>query len=156
IEITSNSTSGTVIAGNFLGTLDGSTATGNGEGIVCDDCTGLTVGGSVPADRNLISDNINNGIKVTRLSAAPLILTIRGNLIETNATATAALGNQTGILLETTNAVADAEDLVTIGGFGGAAIGEKSNIIAGNLGMGIDVVRTTGEDAADNMLQLQV
>lgn len=92
-----------VITGNFLGTDPTGTAifslnTSSGgtlDGIDLKSSAGNTIGGSAPADRNLIAGNAGNGIEI------PLYLdtgnAIEGNLIGTDITGTKALGNGVGI-----------------------------------------------------------
>jgi S-layer homology domain len=123
-EIYLVSTGGSVIAGNVIG-LDptGRFVPGNGQmppiGIWSDSNSGLRVGGSNPADRNLISGNLGNaGIYVNDGSTA----TIQGNYIGTDATGTLALPNYAGISCVGASVVV-----------GGAAIGQ-GNLISGNGG----------------------
>src|SRR5262249_6326830 len=85
------SSSGNVIAGNFIGLLpDGTTAAGNGgDGVFINFTSGNLVGGTTPAARNLISGNAGNGVEV-RFGASNII---QGNYIGTDSTGTAARGN---------------------------------------------------------------
>ena len=84
-------TSGNKVLGNIIGLeFTGTTAYPNGVGIRVDAGTGNTIGGSKPADRNLISGNSGDGILLTGTSSQT---TIRGNYVGLNAGGNAALGN---------------------------------------------------------------
>lgn len=89
IEIAGSSNT---VAGNFIGTnATGSSAVPNrANGINITSGTGNTIGGLMPASRNVISGNLLNGISVGSDSSAN---TIAGNYIGTNAAGSAALGN---------------------------------------------------------------
>ncbi|HYE88743.1 MAG TPA: Ig-like domain-containing protein, partial [Vicinamibacterales bacterium] len=123
---------GNAIEGNFIGTLDGSTAAGNGGGGVLVQSSGNTIGGTTHAARNLISGNTGrpgvalqprhqNGVLIYDASFSA----IKGNLIGTNAAGTASLPNNIGIQVNVPD--------ITIGG---AATAER-NVIAGNSGVGV-------------------
>jgi hypothetical protein len=112
---------GDVIQGNYIGTdKNGTTALPNGNGI--DGGGPDTIGGLTSAPGtgagNLISGNIVFGIVSGNQDV------IAGNMIGTNATGLAALGNGAGIQL--------GGDHSTIGG---TAAGSR-NIISGNIGLG--------------------
>ncbi len=56
------------IAGNFIGlTADGNTAAANSFGIYINNAANNVIGGTTPADRNIISGNTHNGITITVL-----------------------------------------------------------------------------------------
>ena len=123
-------TTGLVIAGNFFGTdPTGMTAVPNFRGIQFSGGGAFvyaTIGGTNPADRNLISGNSGAGISFGGFSSA----TIHGNVIGLNRTATAPLPNDRGI--EDTNQLGNAAATI-IGGFGPG----EANIIAGNTVAGV-------------------
>ncbi len=83
----------------------------------------MTIGGSTPSARNLISGHLSAGILTT--PDAPSVLRVMGNLIGTNAAGTSAIPNAVGIV-HTGFAVTD--DLVRIGGDTEA----ERNVISGN------------------------
>jgi len=128
-----------VVAGNFIGTnAAGTTRLNRGAfGIWLENSTariggtnGLTAGGPCTGDCNLISGHtevVNGaGVRITMNSAA----TIHGNFIGTNASGTAALGNNHGVRVEDPvfNQVSPPSS-VTIGGTAAGA----GNLISGNL-----------------------
>src|SRR5581483_10139635 len=84
------------IQGNFIGTdTAGTTALPNARGIILDHGDGSTIGGLTGTPGagagNVISGNSQFGIYVKFATRLPLI---EGNLIGTDVTGTAALGNQ--------------------------------------------------------------
>lgn len=115
--------SGSKIEGCFIGiNADGKTAQPNGRGI--DVATsGTVVGGTSPAQRNVISGNGILGMVVTKDGSL-----ITGNYIGTDATGTRAVSNPTGIQIagpHTTSLI------------GGTAPG-AGNLISGNqMGLGV-------------------
>ena len=125
--------SGAVIQGNHIGTdVTGTRALGNVLGIsVTSEVLGsLTIGGNVPGARNVISGNVR-GIALTGTYGSTI--QIQGNYIGTNAAGTAAIGNETGIQVET-----GAQAVI-----GGTAPG-SGNLISGN----VEGIRIVGGDAA--------
>ncbi len=117
---------GHVIEGCFLGTnAAGSDTLGNGyAGISMGNVTGSTVGGTLPAARNVISGNAGPGIELGG-SAEPGNA-VYGNFIGTDVTGTVAFGNGDGI-------DAPGERATEIGG---TAPGMR-NLISGNRSRGI-------------------
>ena len=116
-----------VIAGNFIGTdAAGGAALGNGdEGVaVGPGSTDNLIGGSSPADRNLIAGNLSRGVIVT--NAADNV--IRGNFIGVDAAGMAAVPNNVGIVVAGDDAAGNV--------IGGAAAGE-GNVVSGNTFDGI-------------------
>jgi CSLREA domain-containing protein len=120
-----------VIVGNFLGTTpDGLAAAPNSEGgIIALSGAGITIGGSTPAARNLISGHIGSGVHLTAgFNGRPSNIVVRGNLIGTDVTGQAALPNDVGLSFFGTNSAPEA-DVLRIGG---DAPGER-NVISGNV-----------------------
>jgi hypothetical protein len=115
-----------VIAGNYVGT-DGRRERGNGVGfqnlngaiVEFGESRNLRIGGTTPADRNVISGNRSSQVYLTDAVGA----TIQGNYVGTNAAGTAKIpqGGH-GLFLESDGGVV----------IGGAAPG-AGNVISGNI-----------------------
>ena len=120
--------SGARIVGDFLGTdPTGATARPNGVGVLLGEFgfpspTGATIGGTAPADRDVISGN-DTGLFFDLKSTA----TVEGDYIGTDPTGTIAVGNGEGVVLNTSSNT-----------IGGAAPG-AGNVISGNTGDGIAI-----------------
>src|SRR5262249_21649563 len=90
-----NGPSATLVQGNYIGTnASGTTAVGNGIGVLVQNASNNTVGGTADGAGNLISGNLSalvltNGANGNR---------VQGNLIGTDATGTQPLGNLVGVL----------------------------------------------------------
>ncbi len=118
-------TSGNIVTGNLIGTnAAGTGALGNvGDGIdIFVQASGNRIGGTTPAERNIVSSNLNRGIAV--LDPGTNTNTVEGNYVGTDITGTLALGNtNTGIVV-----------------FNGAQLNTVSgNVASGNGLSGIDV-----------------
>ena len=139
---------GHTIAGNFIGAL---TANGNDGGLV-EANTGdgivvrgdnVTIGGTVAADRNVISGNLGDGVSLDG-SVGTVIL---GNTIGLDATGTVDVGNAAdGIRL------INSADGNTIGGTAPAA----GNVISGNGDYGILVWGSDGNLIQGNLIGTDV
>jgi hypothetical protein len=130
-----------LIEGNYLGVTVGGTASGSNDFGIIVSSSGNSIGGTLAATHNLISNNNTGGIavfpglesKVLNSVSGNLII---GNLIGTNASGTAALGNGS----DPTNGkpygfgigIAGASD-TTIGGT------TTGNVVSGNSGVGLAV-----------------
>ena len=116
--------SDSVVEGNFIGTdATGTVAKPNYDGIGSTFATsGDVIGGTTPAARNLISGNRNRGLALDAPNE-----TVQGNLVGTDATGLAALGNASGLVLFSSAAGAQ---------IGGAAAGAR-NVFSGNAVFGI-------------------
>jgi uncharacterized repeat protein (TIGR01451 family) len=114
----------TLIQGNFIGTdKTGTVALPNhNDGVLISIGDDTTIGGTTLAARNLISGNFASGIGAEGHKAI-----IQGNLIGTDITGTAAIGNSSGV-----DITGDIDNTI-----GGAAAG-AGNIISGN-NLGIDI-----------------
>lgn len=135
-------TAGTiVIAGNYIGTnVAGTIDLGNGgPGVHIINSGDNTIGGSVAADRNVISGNSGAGILIEGATATQNI--VEGNYIGVTAFGTGALGNSaSGVVIGTA---------ATDNTIGGSAIG-SINVISANGGSGITISAT---DANGNTIQ---
>ncbi len=148
IDIGSNNT----VQGNLIGTdASGTIAFGNDTGVLVSvNSTSNLIGGATPAARNVISGNTGDGILIGRPSNANCCSsssnTVKGNLIGTDVTGTADLGNGgTGVVIR------DSPNNI----IGGTMAGER-NVISGNNASGIrlDVVfgGTTGNLLQGNLI----
>ncbi len=129
----------TLIQGNYIG-IDqtGSQRVGNqGVGISVTTVTGVTIGGTVHGDDNVISANVGSGVSISGASGTGII--VLGNFIGTDYTGKSALGNGADGI-----AVSDPRG-VTIGG----TVSGSANIISANAGAGIALL----DDADDELIE---
>ena len=138
IYINGPAATGNQVANCYVGlTPDGTGADPNGaSGIVVDGgAANNKIGGPTPAERNIISGNAGSGVLI--LHAGTTGNLILSNFIGTNASGTLPVPNgANGVLFET------GAEGNTVGGPGTLA-GGPSNLIAFNLGDGIQVDGTT-------------
>lgn len=151
--------SGSTVTGNFLGTnFEGEEAKGNGNGGVrIQNSSGNTVGGFDDGERNLISGNHRNGIRIQGSTASGN--KVYGNFIGTDRHGTTAIANSTlqkpgsGAYIAAV-AIQDAP-----GNFVGGDDGDDGtldgdvrarNIVSGNIGAGITIFDS---NAKDNLIQ---
>lgn len=146
-----------VAEGNFLGLLaDGITASGNtGNGVFVSESTNLRVGGTAPAQRNIISANSNGILAETTATTG---LQVLGNYIGTDASGSLPRGNAApGVSLfsgagDATIGSVDAPNRISYNsnGIRVAGVGNSSpastgvaafaNDFAGNAGLPIDLI----------------
>lgn len=128
------SSTGIVIQGNYIGTTaDGSADLGNGAAGVQLSGTGggHTVGGTTPAERNVISGNASEGVIVDQDNI------VQGNYVGTNALGTAAIPNDqyainiTGAGNTVGGLTAGARNLIS-GNLRGVRVSGASNVVHGN------------------------
>jgi hypothetical protein len=122
--------SGDMVLGNLIGTdITGTQPLGNvGAGLNIDSGTGNTIGGTAPGAGNVISGN-GDGISISGSGTSGNV--VEGNLIGTDKTGLAPLGNQgPGFYLFSESSA---------NSIGGTAPG-AGNVIAGNQGDGIDII----------------
>jgi hypothetical protein len=153
-----------VLAGNYIGTDPSGTlarpnrryGTGtayeaSGDGVqVWGGATGAVIGGSLPAQRNVIAGNEGSGIDISESSGAIVV----GNYIGTDRSGLVALGNQeTGITLRSTSTSRSA----TLTRIGGSTI-QEGNLIAGNVqeGIRLEGSRTFGNTILGNWIGTDV
>jgi hypothetical protein len=162
VEITS--AGGNVVQGNYLGTdVLGMTDLGNGGNGISMFTGDNTLGGSAPADRNLISGNTNHGVALRYAAASNNV--IQGNFVGVDATGASPMGNgNRGVRLyqnpsNTTIGGTGAGEGNTIAYSGDDGVGIHSaagNVVRGNSifangGLGIDLADdgVTPNDSAD-------
>src|SRR5262245_49291434 len=129
---------GNLIEGNFLGTdVSGAQAQPNSVGLLVDGSPNNTVGGTVPAARNVISGNSDQNLFLIHGASGNQI---QGNFVGPNASGTASLpGLANGVIfLGAPNNVV-----------GGTAPG-AGNLISGNAVNGVQI---NGSDAGGNVVQ---
>ena len=97
VWITGDGTTQNLVQSNTIGTdITGTAALGNGySGVQIDSgAANNTIGGTIPADSNLISANRNYGVHITGAGTTGNL--VQGNTIGTDITGTVALGNVQG------------------------------------------------------------
>jgi hypothetical protein len=119
-----------VVLGNRLGTdASGSVALGNQNGVLLGQSAGLnTIGGNTAAAGNVISGNTAAGVQLQDGGTSDNL--VRGNLIGTDVTGTAALGNGMQGIYMLNGAQSN-----TVGGTATGA----GNVISGNGGNGVEI-----------------
>ena len=128
---------GNVVQGNYIGTdVTGTASLGNGgNGVYLPGTPSNTIGGTTPAEGNVISGNEGYGVRISSATGNQ----VQGNLIGTDVTGTAALGNsESGVLVENASGS-------TIGGTAAGA----GNVISGNDHSGVSL----GSGATGNLVQ---
>ena len=140
IRIEGSSTN--VIAGNFIGTNLAGTAAGPGNGAagiaIGGNSTAATddniIGGTVAADRNVISGNLDDGIQMQGGTGGAANNIIQGNYIGTDVTGTVAIPNANqGFAVFA--AAGGTNTTNTVGGTAALA----GNVISGNGGFGVAI-----------------
>jgi CSLREA domain-containing protein len=135
------SSGGNSVKGCLIGTNAAGTAAlaNGGHAVSIDGVSNNTVGGTTPADRNIISGNGGRGVFISNGATNNVI---SGNFIGTNAAGNSAIGNLSdGVRI-------DGSSNNTVGG---AAAG-AANLIAGNGGAGVLVVSGTGNALVANQI----
>jgi parallel beta-helix repeat protein len=139
LELAGLGATGTLIAGNRIGTTsDGTRPLGNGsDGIFLNGSPGNQIGGTAPGSLNLVSGNVSTGIQLYGRGSSGNV--IEGNWVGLDATGRLALGNRFGVFLN--NAGRN-----RVGGTSGGA----GNVVSGNVSAGIEL---TGVGASGNTIQ---
>jgi Bacterial Ig-like domain len=143
-----------VIAGNLIGTDStgmralGNDAGNNGFAALSIGGSGDTIGGTTSAARNVISGNLDDALQISPFSGAGAGgQLVEGNYIGTDIKGTTALANGTPGTFGGTGLVITGQGN-TIGGTTSAA----RNVIAGNMGEGIDL-GSFGTSASANLVE---
>jgi CSLREA domain-containing protein len=134
---------GTQVQGNFVGTdRNGTTMIPNGgDGILLGAAAFVTIGGTLPGSRNILSGNSACNVDINAASSGSANVTfndvVQGNYIGTDVTGTrgiqAVAPFNCGVLL------ASDADLISVGGTSPAA----RNVISGNGAEGVDLTSNT-------------
>src|SRR6266542_3348043 len=142
VIIAGSAATNNLIQGNYIGTDVNGTASlgGSGQGVFISAAGNNVIGGFEVGQGNLISGNQSNGIWIVSSGASGN--QIRGNLIGTNASGTAALPNAArGV---------DIDAGATNNVVGGVTDGSPRNIISGN---NLDGVLIQGSTTTNNLVQ---
>ena len=128
---------------NLIGTdISGTSALGNSFGIFgFNGSSNNVIGGSTASERNLISGNIFQGVRITDVSTTGNV--VQGNYIGTNVNGTADLGNGESTISQGVFLINATGNII-----GGGAAG-AGNLISGNGGAGI---RIFGSSATGNVV----
>ena len=131
--------SNNIVAGNYIGTnTAGDDKVPNNRGIVLNNSSDNTIGGTVPAARNIISGNDDRGVYIVGGSTGNIV---QGNFIGLNALG-GELGNgSTGIALNQAN-----------GNIIGGTVPGARNVISGNASSGI-WLESGNTQSQNNMIQ---
>jgi hypothetical protein len=148
---------GNQVAGNKIGTnnagtasvpngLDGVAMYSDWQGNFGDDVQNNTIGGTTPAERNVISGNGGNGVRIVNYMPGPGNNVVEGNYIGTDASGSGAIANGAdGVLVNGPgNEIGS-----PLGGSFGSCIG-GCNLISGNGTNGIELM---GANATGNVVQ---
>lgn len=140
VEISDSGTDNNLIVGNYIGTdITGGSAVPNGtDGVSIENgAQSNTIGGTLPATRNIISGNSGNGVSLSDSGTDANVVV--GNYIGTDVTGTASLGN-------------GGSGISVTGGFNhqiGNLLSGARNIISGNRG---DNVVVSGSNTSANII----
>jgi titin len=140
VQIEGINATGNRLEGNFIGTdITGTASVGNFQGgVEILNAPSNTIGGTAAGARNVISGNTNIGVRIAGDATANLL---QGNLIGTDVTGTASLGNGT-------RAIEVAASGNTIGG---TTVG-AGNTIAFNFFDGVSLTSGTGNAILSNSI----
>ena len=127
------------VSGDFLGIqADGATAGANAVGVsVASGISGVQIGTTTLADRNLISGNTSAGVSIAGTAQ------VQGNLIGTDKTGLVAVPNQVGI---------------AINGAGtqvGGTVAAEGNVISGNTSQGVSLTGASSVAVMGNLIGLK-
>ena len=132
---------GDLVAGNDIGTSSaGTLGLGDSIGVVLDDTSNDTIGGTTAASANVIGSNTAAGVSISGSSATGDLVV--GNDIGTNSAGATDLGNGTGIV------IVDGANSNVVGG-------TTANVISRNTAAGVSIsgTTTTGNLVAANTIE---
>ena len=166
VWLTGTGTDNNVVAGNYIGTnAAGTGAVGNGSVVVFDPLGAGITGGVViqggaadnlvgtsghsaddAGERNVISGNAHDGVDIYGSGTGGNV--VAGNLIGTNAAATATLSNGYGVVLEEVTST----NWVGVNTIYGAEDADQSNVISGNSAGGIGIFDASESVVSGNLI----
>ncbi|MHB1560433.1 MAG: beta strand repeat-containing protein, partial [Isosphaeraceae bacterium] len=134
------SAAGTLIAGNIIGLAADGVTGGPGfgntnNGVTVDSAPDTTIGGTVAASRNIISNNGRAGVMIANFEEpdGAYGTVVQGNFIGTDITGTLARGNAIGVDIEGASS-----SLIGTDGTGGVILdAAEGNLISGNRAGGV-------------------
>ena len=139
-----NDTSGNVVQGDYIGTdVSGTIAVANGKDGALIDFEGAidnTIGGTAAGVITVISGNTDDGVEISGSGASGNV--VEGNDIGTDVTGGIALGNITGVEIDS-NSVGNMIGGITTG---------TLNVISGNMNYGVEITGT-GESSNGNAVE---
>ncbi|UCE00528.1 MAG: right-handed parallel beta-helix repeat-containing protein [Chloroflexota bacterium] len=137
--------SGNRVIGNYIGTdISGTSSLANFIGVHILGANDNTIGGDMPAERNVLSGNTTEGVLINGGASTSNI--VQGNYIGTDFTGTAPLPNSgNGIRLDIQNG-SPSNNLI-----GGIAPGE-GNLISANFGVGIILANLSQDNRLEGNL----
>lgn len=137
---------GNLVQGNLIGAdTTGKVAIGNGQGILIDTAFNNTIGGTTPAERNVISGNKQDGIVLNAGATGNQII---GNFIGTDVTGVVALANRNGLNISGPNNL--------IGGRTTTPGTGPGNVISGNSHDGVFISSASGNQVLGNLVGANV
>ena len=146
VQIEGSGATGNKIEGNFIGTnADGNAALANGNaGVDISNAPNTTVGGPTPAQRNVLSGNVADGVQIAgSLATGNEVL---GNFIGTKANGTEALGNTgDGVVI----------DIAPNNTVGGTTAGARNTISDNRFGVFISGSGATGNKVEGNRIGIE-
>lgn len=135
------------VQGNYIGLEPGGSPAGNGTGVAFGNAGGgpadISIGGNGPSGRNVISGNAGDGISLLNDATRNQIV---GNYIGTNPAGTSAIPNGTGIRLHGSAGSPSGGNSI------GGGLRSLGNVISGNLGDGIVLLRAQTTTVANNII----
>jgi hypothetical protein len=146
VQIDGSGATGNKIEGSFIGTnTDGSAALANGNaGVDIFNAPNTTVGGTTPAQRNVLSGNVADGVQIAgSLATGNNVL---GNYIGTKANGSEALGNTgDGVVI----------DIAPNNTVGGTTSGARNTISDNRFGVFISGSGATGNKVEGNRIGIE-
>ncbi|RUL86295.1 NosD domain-containing protein [Tautonia sociabilis] len=138
---------GNIVLGNRIGTnADASASVGNGDGVIVMNSSGNTIGGVGSPARNVISGNLEVGVRLTSIAFEEPMApasgnVVAGNYIGTNASGTAAIPNRQGVFVYGASG-----NQIGLGSYTDPNGG--GNLLSGNRELGLQILNADTINAA--------